>query len=80
MFGREWGILQDIVTSTCDMKSFLSSPELNLRANSSDSRAHGLYPPHVWSPEKQIPGSLLCVRKEAKAVALHKLTTLTPLG
>lgn len=68
-------------TSSCAMKNFLSSPELNLRAASSDPGAHGRYPPHAWSPEKEErPGSLLCARsrREAKIVALHKLTTLTP--
>lgn len=66
-------------TSSCAMKNFLSSPELNLRAPSSDPGAHGLYPPHAWSPEKEeIPGSLSCARREAKTVTSHKLTTLTP--
>lgn len=53
----------------------------SLRAASSDPRAHGLSPQHAWSPEEEeTPGSLLCARKEAKAVALHELTTLTSLG
>lgn len=43
------------------------------------SGAHRLYPPHSWSPEKrETPGSLLCPRREAKAVTSCKPSPLTP--